>query len=46
MVNVDEIRSLADMASARSFCSCMSRGIFWDVTDEEMWGALQEFRRG
>lgn len=44
MVAVDEIKSLADMRVARSFCSCMGRGIFWDVTDEEMWAALDRFR--
>lgn len=44
MVNVDAIQSVDDMHLARKHCSCMSHGLFYDVTDEEMWAALQRHR--
>jgi hypothetical protein len=44
MVNVDQILSVDDMHTARLHCSCMSHGLFWDVTDEEMFAALQRKR--
>ena len=46
MVNVDAIQSLEDMREARRFCSCMSHGLFWDISDEQFWSALQAFRYG
>ena len=44
MVAADEIRSQADMAEARRWCSFMRLGVMWNVRDEQMWAALQEMR--
>lgn len=44
MVAFDEIKSLADMAEARKWCSCLRLGVMWNVRDEQMWTALQEMR--
>lgn len=44
MVAADEIRSLADMAEARKWCSFMRLGVMRNVSDEQLWNALREMR--
>lgn len=41
MVNVSQIKSLEDVATARKFCACMRVGVFEKVTDAEIWAAMQ-----
>jgi hypothetical protein len=43
-VAFNEIHSVADMSAARKFCAVMRDGVFWNVTDGEMWAALREMR--
>jgi hypothetical protein len=42
MVNIDAIKSVADVKEAKRFCSCMRNGIFWRVTDAQWFEAIQE----
>ena len=39
-VAVNEIRSLADVTEARRFCAVMRKGVFTDVTDQQIWEAI------
>ena len=43
-VNFAAITSLADMTEARRWCSVMRRGVFSNVTDDQLWNALQAQR--
>ncbi len=41
MVALDEIRAFDQVHQARKFCECMRVGVFSDVTDLQIWNALQ-----
>jgi hypothetical protein len=40
-VALGEIRTRADVALARRFCRCLRTGALSDVTDQQIWNALQ-----
>jgi hypothetical protein len=44
MVKVEEIRALGDVFSARKYCKCMRVGVFAEVSDLQIWRALNEMR--
>lgn len=44
MFSFDEIKSLADVALARKFCPEMNVGVFYGVTDAQLWEAITETR--
>ena len=45
MVDVDQIRAFDQVATARRFCECMRAGVFTDVTDLQIWRALEDMRK-
>ena len=45
MVALDEIRAFDQVHQARKFCECMRVGLFSDVTDLQIWNALQDMRK-
>jgi hypothetical protein len=45
MVNLDAIRAFENVFQARKYCECMRIGVFTDVTDLQIWNALQAMRR-
>jgi hypothetical protein len=44
MVNLEAITSFEAMRDARRWCGCMSMGVMENVTDLQMWRALQFVR--
>ncbi len=44
LVAFDQINSVADVTEARRFCAVMQGGVFANVTDAQIWGALVAFR--
>jgi hypothetical protein len=44
MVNVDQILAFDQVHQARRFCRCMRTGVFADVSDLQIWRALQNMR--
>ena len=45
MVALDEIRAFDQVHQARKFCECMRVGVFSNVTDLQIWNALQDMRK-
>jgi hypothetical protein len=45
MVSFDEITSFDRVYQARKYCECMRTGVFADVTDLQIWNALQAMRQ-
>lgn len=45
MVNLDAIRAFEHVYQARKYCECMRVGVFTDVTDLQIWNALQAKRQ-
>jgi len=43
-VRFEHVQSLEDMHECRKWCPFMNVGVVADVTDEEMWAALEEYR--
>ena len=43
-VALDEIRAFDHVYQARKYCQVMRTGIFWDITDLEIWRALLKMR--
>lgn len=44
VVNVGRILAYDQVHTARLYCSVMTKGVFADVTDGEIWDALREMR--
>ena len=44
MVAIDQIRAFDQVYTARKFCACMRQGVFSDVTDLQIWRALERMR--
>lgn len=40
-----KIHSLSDMKICRTYNPSMQGGLMWNVTDQQMWSALQEYRK-
>lgn len=46
MVAVDAICAFDQVHQARRFCSCMRDGVFANVSDLDIWRALENMRSG
>lgn len=46
MVSVEAIRAFDQVHLARKYCSCMRAGAFADVSDLDIWRALENMRSG
>lgn len=40
---IDLVRSFDDLAMCRKFNRVMQFGVMWDVTDEQLWEAVQAY---
>jgi hypothetical protein len=45
MVSLDAITSFDRVFQARKYCECMRVGVFAEVTDLQIWNALQASRQ-
>jgi len=42
--NLNRVETFEDMVTCRKFNMVMNVGLFYDVTDEQLWEAFQEWR--
>lgn len=40
---IDRVRSFDDLVNCRRFNRCMNGGVMWNVTDAQMWDAVQAY---
>ncbi len=46
MVAFDQINAFDQVHLARKYCQCMRVGVFWNVSDLDIWRALENMRSG